>query len=77
MSKPNKMQTIKVIMLNSNIHQILQEKNMTLDDLAQNACVKTTYLNYIIDGVAIPTLPIAIRIAKALSKRVEDVFVLE
>jgi DNA-binding XRE family transcriptional regulator len=64
-------------MLNSNIHQILQEKNMTLDDLAQNACIKTTYLNYIVDGVAIPTLPIAMRIARTLGERVEDVFVLE
>ena len=64
-------------MLTNNIHRILREKNMTLEELAQNASVKTRYLNYIIDGVVIPTLPIAIYIARALGKRVEDVFILE
>jgi putative transcriptional regulator len=56
------------------IYKVLIAKNMTQAELAKKVGVKTEYMNRIINGKIIPTLPLGMRIARALDKRVEDIF---
>ncbi len=57
------------------IYQVLVSKNMTQAELAKKVGVKREYLNRIINKKITPTIPLGMRIARALGKRVEDLFV--
>ncbi len=56
------------------IYRVLVNKNMTQAELARRVGVKREYINRIINRKIVPTIPLGIRIAKALGKKVEDVF---
>ena len=56
------------------IYKVLVNKNMTQAELARRVGVKREYINRIINRKIVPTIPLGMRIAKALGKRVEDIF---
>jgi putative transcriptional regulator len=62
--------------LDNNIHRVIREKNMTQGDLAQMVGVRREYLNRIINRKITPTVPLGIRIARALEVPVEELFIL-
>ena len=62
--------------MNNNIHKVIQEKNMTQGDLAQKVGIRREYVNRIINCKITPSVPLGIRIARALDLTVEDLFIL-
>ena len=56
------------------IYKVLVTKNMTQAELARRVGVKREYINRIINRKIVPTIPLGMRIARALGKRVEDIF---
>lgn len=50
---------------------------MTQGDLAQMVGVKREYINRIINRKVTPTIPLGIRIAKALEVSIEDLFFID
>lgn len=56
------------------IYQVLASKNMTQAELANRVGVKREYINRIINRKIIPTIPLGMKIAEALGKTVEDLF---
>lgn len=56
------------------IQQILSLKCKTQSQLSCEVGLNAGYLNRIISGKIVPTVPTAHRIAKALGLRIEDVF---
>ncbi len=63
--------------MNNNIYLIIQEKKMTQGELAKMVGVRREYINRIINQKITPTIPLGVRIAKALNTKVEDLFILE
>ena len=63
--------------MDNKISQVLRRKNMTQALLAQKVGVSRAYINRIIKGGINPTIPLGIRIAKALGEQVEDLFIIE
>ncbi len=57
------------------IYRVLISKNMTQAELARRVGVKREYMNRIINRKITPTVPLGMRIAKALDMKVEDVFI--
>lgn len=62
--------------MNNKINQVIRQKNMTQADLAKMVGVKREYINRIINCKVTPTVPLGMRIAKALEVPMEDLFVL-
>ncbi len=60
--------------MTNNIYEVIQEKNMTQGDLAQKVGVKREYINRIINCKITPTVPLGLRIAKALGMKMEEIF---
>ncbi len=56
------------------IYRVLVNKDMTQAELARRVGVKREYINRIINRKIVPTIPLGMRIAKALGKKVEDIF---
>lgn len=54
------------------VRQLRTDKGLTLDQLAVLAKVSKSHLSDIENGIANPTVPVAIRIAKALRVKLED-----
>ncbi len=63
--------------MKNNIYYVIREKNMTQTELAQIVGIRREYLNRIINRKVTPTVPLGMRIAKALSMHVEDLFIIE
>jgi putative transcriptional regulator len=63
--------------MDNKISQFIRQKNMTQENLAQKVGVSRAYINRIIKGRINPTVPLGIRIAKALEIQVEDLFIIE
>ena len=63
--------------MENRIRQILHQKNMTQAELAQKVGIKREYLNRIINGKVTPTIPLGLRIAKALHMTADDLFIIE
>ena len=63
--------------MDNKISQVIRQKNMTQVNLAQKVGVSRAYINRIIKGRINPTVPLGIRIAKALEIQVEDLFIIE
>jgi putative transcriptional regulator len=63
--------------MNNIISQVIRQKEMTQGHLAQKVGIKREYLNRIIHRKITPSIPLGIRIARALDMQVEDVFVIE
>ncbi len=61
--------------MENNIRQTIRKRNMTQADLAQRVGVKREYLNRIINRKVTPTVPLGMRIAKALKVPMEDLFI--
>jgi putative transcriptional regulator len=53
------------------------EKNMTQKELAIMLGIKREYINRIINRKVTPTVPLGMRIARALERPMEDLFILE
>ncbi len=62
--------------MNNIIYEVIQKNNMTQGDLAQKVGVRREYINRIINRKITPTVPLGMRIAKALELTVEDLFIL-
>jgi putative transcriptional regulator len=62
--------------VNNNINQIIRQRKMTQADLAKMVGVKREYINRIINRKVTPTVPLGMRIARALEVPMEDLFVL-
>lgn len=62
--------------MDNNIYQTIREKNMTQGDLAMMVGVKREYINRIINRKVTPTVPLGMRIAKALKVPMEDLFII-
>jgi putative transcriptional regulator len=62
--------------MDNNIHQTIRERNMTQGDLAIMVGVKREYINRIINRKVTPTVPLGMRIAKALKVPMEDLFII-
>ena len=63
--------------MDNNIYEVLRHKNMTQADLAKRVGLKREYINRIINRKITPTVPLGLRIAKALGMSIEDLFILE
>jgi len=62
--------------MDNNIYQTIRERNMTQGDLAMMVGVKREYINRIINRKVTPTVPLGMRIAKALKVPMEDLFII-
>lgn len=62
--------------MDNNIFQTIKERNMTQGDLAIMVGVKREYINRIINRKVTPTVPLGMRIAKALKVPMEDLFII-
>jgi putative transcriptional regulator len=60
--------------LENNIYKIISDRNITQAELGRKIGVKRSYINRIINRKITPTVPLALRIAKALGSTVEEVF---
>lgn len=56
------------------LHEIREEKRVSLRGLAKLAGVSKTQINEIENGQSDPTLKTMCRIAKALNMKIEDIF---
>ena len=63
--------------MTNNIQHAIFEQNLTQGNLALMVGIRREYLNRIINRRITPTIPLGIRIAKALKMQVEDLFVIE
>ena len=63
--------------VDNNISKLIHDKNMTQVGLAHMVGVKREYLNRIIHRKITPTVPLGMRIAKALETPMEKVFIIE
>ncbi len=63
--------------MNNNIYQIIRDQNMTQGDLAKKVGIRREYINRIINRKINPTVPLGIRIARALKVPVEDLFTID
>ena len=63
--------------MDNNIYQVIRRKDMTQADLAKMVGVKREYMNRIINRKVTPTVPLGMRIARALEVPMEDLFVIE
>jgi putative transcriptional regulator len=61
----------------NNIQKIIDDIGWNQPKLASLVGVKREYINRIINNHITPTIPLGIRIAKALGRTVEDVFILD
>ena len=60
--------------MENSIQKELNNKNLSQGKLAKNIGVSRVYINKIVQGKAIPSLPIALRIAAFLQANVHDIF---
>ncbi len=60
--------------MENTIYRQLIDQNMTQAELARKVGVKREYINRIINRKITPTIPLGLRIAKALDMKMEDVF---
>lgn len=63
--------------MTNKVRQIRQQQNLTQIDLAEKVGVSRQSIIAIESGKYVPTTLLALKIAKALGKKVEDVFILE
>jgi putative transcriptional regulator len=63
--------------MDNNISRTIKKRNMTQADLAIRVGVKREYINRIINRKVTPTVPLGMRIAKALKVPMEDLFIIE
>ncbi len=64
------------ILMDNKIYRVLSEKDMSQAELARRVGVKREYMNRIINRRINPTIPLGLRISKALGVSVEDLFVI-
>ncbi len=62
--------------MDNNIYRVIRQKDMTQADLANMVGIKREYINRIINRKITPTVPLGMRIARALEVPMEDLFVL-
>jgi putative transcriptional regulator len=62
--------------MNNRIQELINQKGMIQGDLAERCGVRREYINRIINGNIIPSVYLAIKIARALGTSVESVFIL-
>ena len=62
--------------MDNNIYRIILQRNMTQANLAQMVGIKREYINRIINRKVTPTVPLGMRIAKALDVPMEQLFVI-
>jgi putative transcriptional regulator len=62
--------------VDNNIYQVVLKKNMTQADLANMVGVKREYINRIINRKVTPTVPLGMRIARALEVSMKDLFII-
>lgn len=56
------------------LHEIREEKKLSIRELARRSGVSKTQINEIENGQSDPTLKTMCRIAKALNMKIEDIF---
>lgn len=61
--------------MKNNIYKMLVDQGKTQAQLARDVGVQREYMNRIINDKITPTIPLGIKIAKALGSSVEDVFI--
>lgn len=62
--------------MDNNISRVIKQKEITQAMLANMVGVKREYINRIINKKITPTVPLAMRIAKALKVPTEELFVI-
>ena len=60
--------------LNNNLEEIRKSAGMTQQELSNNANVSRKSINAIENGIYIPSTVLALKIAKILKCKVEDIF---
>ncbi len=63
--------------MDNNIYRVILSRDMTQANLARMVGVKREYMNRIINRKVTPTVPLGMRIAKALDLPMEDLFIIE
>ena len=61
--------------MDNHIYRVIQQRQMTQANLAEMVGVKREYMNRIINRKVTPTVPLGMRIAKALDLPMEELFV--
>lgn len=62
--------------MDNNIYRVIRQRNMTQANLASMVGIKREYINRIINRKVTPTVPLGMRIAKALEVPMEELFVI-
>lgn len=63
--------------MDNNISKILHDLEWTQEVLAEMVGVKRAYINRIINNKITPTIPLGIKITRALNSTIEEVFILK
>lgn len=63
--------------MDNNISQVIHDKHMTQANLAEKVGIKREYINRIINGKVTPTVPLGMKIARALDVPMEELFSIE
>jgi putative transcriptional regulator len=61
--------------MDNNIYKVISGRKMTQASLANMVGVKREYINRIINRKVTPTVPLGMRIAKALDVPMEELFI--
>ena len=61
-------------MMNNNIKQTIDDKNLKIIDVLEKTGLSKSYLYDVMNGTSVPSLVIARKIADALEVEVEDIF---
>ena len=62
--------------MDNRIYKVLRRKNLTQGELAEIIGIRREHLNRIIHRKITPTIPLGMRIAKALEVKMEYLFIL-
>ena len=60
----------------NNLEQLRKESGLTQQELSENADVSRKSINAIENGIYVPSTVLALKIAKTLKCKVEDLFIL-
>ena len=60
--------------MNNKLKEYMKKKNMSSTELAYKSGVGARYIGFMLQGVRTPSLKVALKMARALGCKVEDIF---
>lgn len=63
--------------MRNNIREVMKKRKMNATELAYKSGISERYVNFIAKGDRLPSLKVAVRIARTLKCKVEDIFLFD